>query len=161
MARQPRFDLTGIAQHVVHRGVDRQPCFAKEPDYRRYLQKFGQAADRHDCAIHAYVLMTNHVHLLVTPAEVGGVSRMMQSIGRRDVGAFNSTNRRAGTLWEGHCKASVVGSDSYALTCYRYIEMNPVRAGMVETRSGYPWSIHAHNALVQHDHRITAHHAYR
>ena len=122
MARQPRFDLPGIAQHVVQRGVDRQPCFAQESDYQRYLQEFSEAADNHDCAIHAYVLMTNHVHLLVTPVEVGGVSHMMQAIGRRYVGSFNSRYRRTGTLWEGRFKAAVVGSDAYALTCYRYID---------------------------------------
>ncbi len=160
MARQPRFDLPGIAQHIVQRGVDRQPCFAQKTDYQRYLQEFREAANHHDCAIHAYVLMTNHVHLLVTPAEVGGVSRMMQAIGRRYVGSFNSHYRRTGTLWEGRFKAAIVGSDAYVLTCYRYIEMNPVRAHMVETPAGYPWSSHGHNALEQHDPKIKAHPAY-
>jgi putative transposase len=105
--------------------------------------------------------MTNHVHLLATPAEVGGVSRMMQAIGRRYVACFNARYRRTGTLWEGRFKSALVGSDRYLLTCYRYIELNPVRAGMVVRPDDYPWSSHARNAYGSHDPCITPHPAYQ
>lgn len=100
MARFPRLEFAGMAQHVVQRRNDRQPCFAAEVDYQHYRQELVEAAVRHGCAVHAYVLMTHHVHLLVTPAEVGGVSRLMQAIGRRYVACFNARYRRTGTLWE-------------------------------------------------------------
>ncbi len=98
MSRQPRPDLAGIPQHVVQRGNDRQPCFFAEADYRRYLVNLREASLRHGCAVHAYVLMTNHVHLLVTPGTVGAVSRMMQTLGRHYVPYINSTYRRTGSL---------------------------------------------------------------
>ena len=160
MARLPRFDLPGIAQHVIQRGNDRQPCFAAEEDYLHYLQELDEAAMRFGCAIHAYVLMTNHVHLLVTPVETGAVSRMMQALGRRYVACFNARYRRTGMLWEGRFKAGLVDSEDYVLTCYRYIELNPVRAGMVATAGQYRWSSHAHNAHGACDPRITPHPSY-
>jgi putative transposase len=122
MARLPRIDLPGIAQHIVQRGVDRQPCFAAPSDHAGFLRELGEAALKHGCEIHAYVLMTNHVHLLATPGASGAVSRMMQAIGRRYVACFNARYRRTGTLWEGRFKAALVGSARYALACYRYIE---------------------------------------
>ena len=140
MARQPRLDLRGIPQHVVQRGNDRQACFTAETDYLRYLQELREASSKHDCAIHAYVLMTNHVHLLITPATTGAISRMMQAVGRRYVGSFNARYRRTGTLWEGRFKAALVDTDRYLLTCYRYIELNPVRAHMTDDPADYPWS---------------------
>ncbi|MFC0679542.1 transposase [Lysobacter korlensis] len=161
MARLPRLDLPGVPQHVVQRGVDRQPCFARDDDYLRYRQELAEAALKHACAVHAYVLMTNHVHLLVTPSEPGGVSRMMQAIGRRYVTGFNARYRRTGTLWEGRFKSALVDSDEYVLACYRYIELNPVRAAMVLQPSEYVWSSYARNALGMHDVRITPHDAYR
>jgi len=160
MARLPRLDLPGIPQHVVQRGNDRQACFADGADFARYRQELREASLKHGCAIHAYVLMTNHVHLLLTPAERGATSRMMQAIGRRYVGAFNARYRRTGTLWEGRFKAALVDSTRYLLTCHRYIELNPVRAGMVATPQGYRWSSHAHNAMGQHDPGIVPHEAY-
>ena len=160
MARQPRLDLPGITQHVIQRGNDRQPCFGAEDDYRFYLHELGEAARRFACALHAYVLMTNHAHLLVTPAERGAVSRMMQALGRRYVGRFNARYQRTGTLWEGRFKAALVDSDGYVLTCYRYIELNPVRAGMVLSPALYPWSSFRHNALGEEDPRITPHPSY-
>lgn len=160
MARQPRLDLSGVAQHVIQRGNDRQPCFAADLDYRNYLQELGEAAQRFGCALHAYVLMTNHVHLLVTPAEVGAVSRMMQALGRRYVACFNARYRRTGTLWEGRFKAGLVGGERHLLACYRYIELNPVRAGMVRLPGDYPWSSHAANALGADDARLTPHPAW-
>ena len=109
MARQPRIDLADIAQHIVQRGNDRSACFAEPRDYGNYLQELREAALEHLCAIHAYVLMTNHVHILATPAEPGAISRMMQAIGRRYVGCFNARYRRTGKLWEGRYKAALVG----------------------------------------------------
>lgn len=160
MARLPRFDLAGIAQHIVQRGNDRKPCFAAEADYLQYLKELREASFRHGCAIHAYVLMTNHVHLLATPDEVGAVSRMMQAIGRRYVGGFNARYRRTGTLWEGRFKAALVDSDRYVLACYRYIECNPVRAGMSLGPADYRWSSHAFNALGATDPVTTPHRDY-
>ena len=161
MARLPRLDLPGIPQHVIQRGNDRQACFATDTDYLHYRQELGEAAMKHGCSLHAYVLMTNHVHILVTPTESGAVSRMMQAIGRRYVGAFNARYRRTGTLWEGRFKAALVDSGRYLLTCYRYIELNPVRAGMVATPGDYRWSSHACNAFGRHDPRITPHCIYQ
>ena len=160
MARLPRLDLPGIAQHVVQRGNDRQACFADNADYLHYRQELREAALKHGCALHAYVLMTNHVHLLVTPNELGAVSKMMQTIGRRYVGCFNARYRRTGTLWEGRFKAALVDSDRYLLTCYRYIELNPVRAGMVADPRHYRWSSHNSNAHGADEARITPHPCY-
>jgi putative transposase len=160
MARLPRLDLPGIPQHIVQRGNDRQPCFADNADFLRYRQELGAAALKHGCALHAYVLMTNHVHLLVTPAEPGAASRMMQAIGRRYVASFNARYRRTGTLWEGRFKSALVDSEHYVLTCYRYIELNPVRAAMVARPGDYRWSSHDHNAHGVPDPRITPHPAY-
>jgi putative transposase len=157
MARQPRLDLPGIPQHLVQRGNDRQACFAAAADYQRYLQDLREASCKHDCAIHAYVLMTNHVHLLVTPTSAGAISRMMQAVGRRYVGSFNARYQRTGTLWEGRFKAALVDTDPYLLTCYRYIELNPVRARMTDDPSRYPWSSYHHNALGQLAPLITPH----
>lgn len=125
MARLPRIDLPGIPQHVVQRGNDRQACFAAEADYLRYLQELREASSKHDCAIHAYVLMTTHVHLPATPAATGAFSRMMQAVGRRYVGSFNARYRRTGTLWKGRFKAAL-------------IELNPVRAHMTNDPADYP-----------------------
>jgi putative transposase len=160
MARLPRLDLPGIAQHIVQRGNDRQACFADDADYLHYRQELGEAALKHGCALHAYVLMTNHVHLLLTPSEPGAVSRMMQAIGRRYVGSFNTRYRRTGTLWEGRFKAALVDSERYLLTCYRYIELNPVRARMVVRPNEYRWSSHHCNANGVDEPRITPHPCY-
>lgn len=160
MARLPRLDLPVIAQHIVQRGNDRQACFADDADYLHYRQELGEVELKHGCDLHAYVLMTNHVHLLVTPHEVGAASRMMQAIGRRYVGCFNARYRRTGTLWEGRFKSAPVDSANYLLTCYRYIELNPVRAGMVAKPADYRWSSHAYNALGTHEPRITPHPLY-
>lgn len=137
MARLPRFDVPGVAQHVVQRGNDRLPCFAADLDYVRYLQDLRDVARENRCAIHAYVLMTNHVHLLVTPTTAGAVGRMMQALGRRYVSYFNGQYHRTGTLWEGRYKSCLVDSEDYVLRCYRYIELNPLRARMVESPAAY------------------------
>ena len=160
MARIPRIDLAGIAQHIVQRGNDRQACFADDADYLHYRQELGEAAYKHDCAVHAYVLMTNHVHLLVTPHAAGASSRMMQAIGRRYVGNFNARYQRTGTLWEGRFKSALVDSERYVLACYRYIELNPVRAGMVMSANDYRWSSYCRNTHGLDDPRISPHPAY-
>ena len=131
MPRSLRVDLPGVAQHVMQRGNDRRPCFFVEIDYIRYLQDLREIARREGCAVHAYVLMTNHVHLLMTPGATGSIGRTMQALGRRYVRYVNDRHGRTGTLWEGRYKACLVGTDQYLLRCYRYIEFNPVRAAMV------------------------------
>lgn len=142
MARQPRFRLPGYPQHIVQRGNDRQACFLAERDYLFYLRCLRTASDLHKCDVHAYVLMTNHVHLLVTPSTSDGIPKLMQAVGRRYVKLINSRYQRTGTLWEGRYKATLVDTDKYLLACYRYIELNPVRAGLVSEPSQYRWSSH-------------------
>lgn len=146
--------------HVVQRGNNRSTCFFGDVDRRFYLKCLDNAARRRRCAVHAYVLMTNHVHLLVTPLEAGAVGAMLQDVGRRFVRVINTVHGRTGTLWEGRYKASLVDSDRYFLTCQRYIELNPVRAGLVATPEAYHWSSHAHYALGGWNHLITDHALY-
>jgi putative transposase len=140
MARLPRFFVQGQAQHVIQRGNNREPVFAAEEDYRFYLECLQAAAKRHGCAIHAYVLMTNHVHLLVTPERDQSLPKTLQSVGRRYVQYFNFTYKRTGTLWEGRYRATLIDSERYLLICMRYIELNSVRAGLASHPRGYPWS---------------------
>lgn len=160
MPRPPRPDLANVPQHVIQRGNDRRACFFEEDDYSTYLTMLRAAARRHGCAIHAYVLMTNHVHLLVTPVEARAVSAMMQTLGRNYVAYVNGRYRRTGTLWEGRYKSCLVDSDRYVLICYRYIELNPVRAGMVATPIEYRWSSHRCNAAGETDALIRPHAQY-
>ena len=144
MARPPRLELPDVPLHVYQRGNNRAACFFSELDRRFYLKCLASAALARGCAIHAYVLMTNHVHMLVTPKEAGAVGAMMQDIGRRYVRVINGIHRRTGSLWEGRFKASLIDSENYLLICHRYIELNPVRAGMVGHPAEYPWSSHAY-----------------
>ncbi|EGG94688.1 Transposase [gamma proteobacterium IMCC1989] len=160
MPRQPRFVLVGHPQHVIIRGNNRDPIFYSDSDYRFYLEKLREASQKHDCSIHAYVLMTNHVHLLVTPNKENSISKMVQMLGRYYVQYFNYRYRRTGTLWEGRYKASLIDSERYALLCYRYIELNPVRANMVNHPSEYPWSSYRHNAVDTVDELIVEHEVY-
>jgi putative transposase len=146
MARQPRIDLAGVPQHLIQRGNNRQACFYSDEERRRYLQWLDEAAQKYGGSIHAFVLMNNHVHLLATGAEAGALGRMMQSLGRLYVRYFNSKYGRTGTLWEGRYKSCLVDSDRYLLTCYRYIELNPVRAQLVERPGDYRWSSFHGNA---------------
>ncbi len=140
MARLPRLYFPGCVQHVIQRGNNRDAFFYDEADYKVYLSFVNDAAKKYQVAIHAFVLMTNHVHLLATPSGEQGISRLMQALGRRYVQYINFTYGRTGTLWEGRYKSTLVDSDSYLLTVYRYLELNPVRAGMVTHASEYPWS---------------------
>lgn len=160
MPRTKRLDLPGVAQHVIQRGNDRQACFFREADHLRYLQDLREAALKFGCLVHAYVLMTNPVHLLVTLQAEGAVGRVMQSVGRRYVRYVNDSLCRTGTLWEGRYKSSMVDSERYVLACYRYIELNPVRAGMVAEPDEYRWSSFAANARGSYDPLLTPHEVY-
>ena len=131
MARRPRLSVAGVPQHVIQRGNNRQPTFFADEDYRFYLDCLWEAAAKHGCQVHNYALMTNHVHLLVTPTHADALPRTMQAVGRRYVQQrVNFIYGRSGTLWEGRYKACLVDSSRYFLTCCRYIELNPVRARM-------------------------------
>ena len=160
MPRPPRLDLPGIPQHIVQRGVDRRPCFVLEVHYREYLRHLRDLADRFGCHVHAYVLMCNHVHLLATPVERGGVGRLMQALGRRYVGFFNFHMERTGTLWEGRFKSCLVDNEAYVLRCYRYIELNPVRAGITVDPGSFEWSSFRTNGVGLADPLIVQHAAY-
>jgi len=160
MPRPPRYELAGVPQHVIQRGNNRQPAFFADDDYEAYLEWLRDAAERHDCDVHAYVLMTNHVHLLVTPQQTGAIGKLMQSVGRRYVPYINAHYGRTGTLWEGRYKASLVDSAGYLLSCYRYIEMNPVRAQMVGHPGEYRWSSYAAHAQNHEDPLIRDHREY-
>lgn len=157
MPRSQRLDLPGIAQHVIQRGNDRRPCFFAKIDYVRYLQDLRDIAYREGCAVHAYVLMTNHVHLLLSPAAAGGIARTMQALGRRYVRYINDRYCRTGTLWEGRYKACLVGDDRYVLQCHRYIDLNPLRARMVAGPADYTWSSYRGLALGGPDALLTPH----
>ena len=161
MARLPRYYVKDQPQHIIQRGNNRQPIFADHADYRFYLVCLQEAAECQDLAIHSYVLMTNHVHLLVTPETEQGIGKTLQSLGRRYVRYFNDTYNRTGTLWEGRYKATLIDSDRYFLTCMRYIELNPVRAGMVKHPGDYQWSSYAANARGADNMLITPHPIYR
>jgi putative transposase len=160
MSRPNRLDLAGIPQHVLQRGVDRRPCFMLNIHYTVYLQLLQEYALRFECDVHAYVLMTNHVHLLVTPRHDGGVGRLIQALGRKYVSFANYSIGRTGTLWEGRYKSCLVGDAPYVLACYRYIEFNPVRARMVRSPEQYPWSSYATNAMGRCSTLVTPHAAY-
>ena len=160
MPRRPRIQLDKVPLHIVQRGHNREACFFGEEDYQSYLHWLGEALAEHECALHAYVLMTNHVHLLLTPKRAASVPRLIMSLGRRYVQYINRTHGRTGTLWDSRYKSSVVHADSYLLTCQRYIELNPVRAAMVDDPAHYRWSSYRHNALGQADSHLTPHPVY-
>jgi len=160
MPRKQRFFLPGVPAHLVQRGNNRQAVFYDDSDYRAYLGWLVEGAQRYGCAIHAYVLMTNHVHLLLTPRDRDSISRVLQYVGRRYVPYVNHRYGRTGTLWEGRFKASVIDASEYLLRCYRYIELNPVRAGMVDSPRGYRWSSHRANAQGAADPAVSPHEVY-
>lgn len=145
MPRRPRLVLPGVPIHLLQRGVDRQACFFDDSDRRAYLDDLAEIAADVGCAIHAYVLMTNHVHLLLTPAGADAPARLMNRLGRRYVRRINDLHRRTGTLWEGRFRSCVAGDEGYVLACYRYVELNPVRARMVSDPRDYAWSSHREN----------------
>jgi len=160
MPRRARLAIPGIPWHIIQRGNNRSACFYAEADYRRYLDTLGEQADKHGCALHAYVLMTNHVHLLLTPQREDSAALMMKHLGQRYVQYINRTYRRSGTLWEGRFKSCLAQSDAYVLRCYRYIELNPVRARIVRDPRGYRWSSYAANGEGTPDPLLTPHAEY-
>jgi len=147
MARLPRFVIPNQPQHIIQRGNNRQVIFASELDYQFFRDALIEASNKHGLALHAYVWMSNHIHLLATPHHENSISKVFQSVGRKYVQYFNYTYKRSGTLWEGRYRATVVDSEQYLLKLMQYIELNPVRAGMTETPANYPWSSHAYYAF--------------
>ncbi len=146
MPRRPRLRLAGIAFHVIQRGNNRSPCFFTKGDYYRYLRDLELLSRKHRVAVHAYVLMTNHVHLLMTAEQPDGVPTLMKSLGQSYVQYINRRHSRTGSLWEGRFRSCLVDSEDYVLVCHRYIETNPVRAGMVEHPRDHSWSSYRSNA---------------
>ncbi|MCU0950928.1 MAG: transposase [Burkholderiaceae bacterium] len=157
MARQSRLALAGHAHHIIQRGNNRQTVFFDAADCERFLGLLGDIAATSRLAVHAYVLMPNHLHLLATPTEASDLSKAMQALGRRYALWVNRRHQRTGTLWEGRFRASVVESERYLLACARYIEMNPVRAGLVAEPSAYRWSSYAHHVGLRPDPLIDEH----
>ena len=161
MPRRPRILIAGVPQHIVQRGNNRQAIFFEPRDYRFYLECLGDSAAKHGCFVHAYVLMTNHVHLLATPSSADGLSLFMRDLGRRYVQQYvNSVYRRTGTMWEGRYKSNLIDAQRYFLTCSRYIELNPVRAGLVTRPEDYPWSSYRHNGIGVRDPFVSPHDEY-
>jgi putative transposase len=160
MPRRPRLTLAGVTLHVIQRGNNRSACFFTEEDYALYLHHLAELASKFGCVVHAYVLMTNHVHLLLTPQPADGASRLMKHLGQRYVQYVNRMYRRSGTLWEGRFRSCLTQSEAYVLACYRYIELNPVRAGMIRHPSAYRWSSFAVNAQGEQSNVITPHEQY-
>jgi putative transposase len=157
MARLPRLTLPGYPHHVIQRGNNRQAIFAKTADYQRLLDLLDDNARQFEVAIHAYVLMSNHFHLLVTPQSSDGLPQMMQAVGRRYVRYFNDSQQRSGTLWEGRYRSTLIQTDRYLLACMAYIDLNPVRAGLVAQAADYPWSSHGHFIGRRADKLVTPH----
>jgi len=160
MPRKPRYYLPHVPAHVMQRGHNKEPIFFEQEDYHEYLKILKKAADYYECQIHAYVLMTNHVHLLITPTTKNSISLMFQSIGRMYVTYINKTYQRSGTLWEGRHKGNIIETERYFITCMKYIESNPVRASMVKFPDDYAWSSYMANALGKTNSLLTPHKIY-
>ena len=160
MTRLPRYAIKNQPQHIIQRGRDGQQIFFEEQDYQYFYDCLDAAAYNYNLKIHAYVLMPNHVHILATPGSTDSISRTTQSVGRNYVQYFNECCNGSGTLWEGRYRATVIDSKRYLLTCTRYIELNPVRNGLVKNPKNYRWSSYAHNALGKEDEIISVHQEY-
>ena len=160
MARLPRLTLPGYPHHVIQRGNNRQAIFASPADYQTLLDLLRINAERFGVAIHAWVLMTNHFHLLATPQTADALPQMMQAVGRSYVRYFNDAQGRTGTLWEGRYKSTLIQTDRYLLACMAYIDLNPVRAGLVAQAADYAWSSHGHYIGRKTDKLITPHPLY-
>jgi len=157
MPRQPRLRLAGVPFHVIQRGHNRSACFFFERDYHRYLHELQVQARHHNVAVHAYVLMTNHVHLLMTPTGGDSIGQVMQQVGQHYVRYVNRNYQRSGTLWQGRFRSCLVDTERYLLCCHQYIETNPVRAGMVDHPAAYPWSSYGFNAQGMPNPLLTPH----
>ena len=160
MPRKPRFYLPGVPAHIVQRGNSRQAVFFCDDDYQAYLTWLSEGASKYGCKVHAYVLMTNHIHLLMTPESPESISKTIQYVGRYYVSYINAVYNKSGTLWEGRHKGCIIDSEQYLLACMRYIELNPVRAGMVEKPIDYRWSSYAANAAGKSDIVVIPHEFY-
>lgn len=160
MARLPRLILPELPHHVILRGNNRQAIFFSDLDRQQLLASLTESAALYRVAIHAYVLMDNHLHLLLTPTSADALSRMMQSVGRRYVGWFNARHQRSGTLWEGRFRTGLIEGDRHLLACMRYIELNPVRAGICTAAADWPWSSAAHHLGLARNVLISEHEMY-
>ena len=160
MPRHARLSVAGVPWHIIQRGNNRAVCFHAEEDYRRYLDILTEQSRRFGCAIHAYVLMTNHVHLLLTPEKADSAGLMMKHLGQRYVQYINRVYGRTGTLWEGRFRSCLTQSEDYVLACYRYIELNPARAAMVRHPRDYRWTSFHANGDGRKDALITPHDQY-
>ena len=160
MPRRARLSLPHVPLHVIQRGNNRQACFFAEEDYRFYLGWLAEHAEKTGCRVHAYVLMTNHVHLLLSSDRADAPGALMKALGQRYVQYVNRAYRRSGTLWEGRFRSCLTQEEAYLLACQRYIELNPVRAGMVEHPAEYRWSSYRANAQGEADALVTPHPLY-
>lgn len=160
MPRRARVTLVGVPHHIIQRGNNRSACFYCEDDYVFYLKCLHDYCLKFGCDVHAYCLMTNHVHLLVTPSEEDSLANMMKNLGQRYVQYINRTYVRTGTLWEGRFKSCITNEEKYILACYRYIELNPVRANMVEHPAEYRWTSYRCNAQGELNELVAPHTCY-
>jgi putative transposase len=160
MARLPRLTVAGYPHHLIQRGNNRQAIFSTSADYETLLAMLDEHAHKAGVAIHAYVLMSNHFHLLATPETVEGIPQMMQAVGRRYVRYFNQRQARTGTLWEGRYKSTLIQAERYLLACMAYIDLNPVRAGIAVEPGDYPWSSHGHYVGLRNDKLVSPHALY-
>lgn len=158
--RLPRLAVPGLPQHIVIRGINGQTIFYSDHDYRTFLCYVDDARQKYQCELHAYVLMPNHIHMLITPSSSNGVAKFVQLIARQYVQYFNQHHNRTGTLWEGRYKSALVESDNFSINIYRYIEQNPVRNNLVKHPQDYPWSSYRHNAGIADNKLIAACDAY-
>jgi putative transposase len=161
MARLPRLVIPNQPLHIMHRGNNRQGIFESEEDIVRIKEDICYALEKSGCQLHTYVIMTNHLHLLLTPESKEQLAVFMQAMANKYVRYFNAKHRRTGTIWEGRYKSCLVDSEQYLFTLYKYIEMNPIKANMVESLIDYPWSSYAHHALGQADALISEHPLYQ
>lgn len=160
MARLPRLTVPGYPHHIIQRGNNRQAIFSSTADYQMLLALLAENAQKYAVALHAYVLMGNHFHLLATPTTEEGLPLMMQAIGRRYVRYFNDSQARSGTLWEGRYRSTLIDAEHYLLPCMVYIDLNPVRAGLAANAADYPWSSHGRYAGLRADKLVTPHPLY-
>lgn len=160
MPRRPRLVMPNVPLHLIQRGNNRQICFVAKNDYDHYLEWLQEYADMACCRVHAYVLMTNHVHLLLSADHASGPGQLMKALGQRYVQYFNRTYQRTGTLWEGRYRSCLAQEADYLLACYRYIELNPVRAGMVKHPADYRWSSYRANAQAEQNALLRPHEIY-
>lgn len=161
MPRRSRLIVPDIPLHIIQRGNNRQDCFFDDDDYQFYLNCLQEYAHITQCSIHAYVLMVNHVHLLLTPHKQESAGQLMKRVGQRYVQTINRKYQRSGTLWEGRFRSSITQEENYLLNCQRYIELNPVRAGMVTSPGDYTWSSYQSNALGLENKLLRPHVIYR